>query len=121
MAGIQPVRARRGQIWAVTHDPALANEQAGTRPCLVVSSDRFNKLPIGHCVVVPLTSRDRRLPHHIAVADDGGLQRPSWAMCEAVRSISVRRLGGLIGTADPETMSAVVRQVVRWVEPDGRP
>ncbi len=114
------MRARRGQIWAATLDPTLASEQAGTRPCIVVSSDRFNKLPIGHCIVVPLTSRDRRLPHHIAVVDDGGLQRQSWAMCEAVRSISVRRFGSLIGTADPATMNAIVRQVVRWIEPDGR-
>jgi mRNA interferase MazF len=115
------VRARRGQIWAVGLDPTLANEQAGTRPCIVVSSDRFNKLPIGHCIVVPLTSRDRRLPHHVAVIDDGGLSRPGWAMCEAVRSVSVRRFGPLIGTADSSTTEAIVRQVSRWIEPDRRP
>jgi mRNA interferase MazF len=116
MAGLQPVRARRGQIWAVTLGPTLANEQAGTRPCIVVSSDRFNKLPIGHCIVVPLTSRDRHLPHHVAVTDDGGLTRPSWAMCEAVRSISVRRFGTMIGAADSITIDAIVRQVSRWLE-----
>ena len=115
------MRARRGQIWAVALDPTLANEHAGTRPCIVVSSDRFNKLPIGYCIVVPLTSRDRRLPHHIAVIDDGGLTRPSWAMCEAVRSLSVRRFGSLIGTANISTTDAVVRQVGRWIEPDRRP
>ena len=115
------MRARRGQIWAVGLDPTPANQQAGTRPCIVVSSDRFNKLPIGHCIVVPLTSRDRRLPHHVAVIDDGGLSRPSWAMCEAVRPVSVRRFGPLIGTADSSTTEAIVRQVSRWIEPDGRP
>lgn len=115
------MRARRGQIWAVTLDPTLANEQARTRPCIVVSFDRFNKLPIGHCIVVPLTSRDRRLPHHISVIDDGGLARPSWAMCEAVRSVSVRRFGALVATADSSTTEAVVRQVSRWIEPDRRP
>lgn len=99
----------------------MANEQAGMRPCIVVSSDRFNKLPIGHCIVVPLTSRDRRLPHHVAVIDDGSLTRPSWAMCEAVRSVSVRRFGTLIGTADSSTTEAIVRQVSRWIEPDRRP
>jgi mRNA interferase MazF len=99
----------------------LANEQAGTRPCIVVSSDRFNQLPIGHCIVVPLTSRNRRLPHHIAVIDDGGLTRPSWAMCEAIRSLSVRWFSSLIGSADTSTTDAVIRQVSRWIEPDGRP
>ncbi len=110
--------ARQGQIWSVRPDPAVANEHAGTRPCLVVSADRFNALPIRHCIVVPLTSRDRRLPHHIAVVDDGGLKRPSWAMCEAVRAVSGQRLGTLIGTATQATTQAVVRQVGRWMEPD---
>lgn len=112
------MRAQRGQIWSVALDPARASEQAWTRPCIVVSADRFNKLPIGHCIVVPLTSRDRRLPHHIAVRDDGGLKRPSWAMCEAVRSVSVQRFGVLIGTADSATIEAVGRQVRRWIEPE---
>lgn len=112
------MKARRGHIWSVTLDPTVANEQAGSRPCIVVSADRFNALPIQHCIVVPLTSRDRRLPHHIAVVDDGGLPRPSWAMCEAVRSVSLQRLGRLIGTADSATTAAVVRQVGRWIEPD---
>jgi mRNA interferase MazF len=112
------VTTRQGQIWSVRLDPAVANEQAGTRPCIVVSADRFNALPIRHCLVVPLTSRDRRLPHHIAVIDDGGLTRPSWAMCEAVRSVSARRLGAVIGSADRATTEAVIRQVGRWLEPD---
>jgi mRNA interferase MazF len=112
------MRARRGQIWTVALDPTRANEQAGTRPCMVVSADRFNRLPVGLCIVVPLTSRDRRLPHHIAIVDDGGLKRPSWAMCEAVRSVSVQRFGGLIGTADVTTTEAVARQVIRWIEPE---
>ena len=86
---------------------------------MVVSADRFNRLPIGLCIVVPLTSRDRSLPHHIAVLHDGGLKRPSWAMCEAVRSVSVQRFGTLIATADATTTEAVARQVTRWIEPDG--
>lgn len=107
--------AKRGHIWSVTLDPTVANEQAGTRPCLVISTDRFNSLPIRHCIVVPLTSRDRQLPHHIAVTDDGGLRRPSWAMCEAVRAVSTHRFGSLISTADQSTTEAVIRQVSRWI------
>jgi mRNA interferase MazF len=109
------MKTRRGHIWSVTLDPTIANEQAGTRPCLVISTDRFNSLPIRHCIVVPLTSRDRQLPHHIAVSDDGGLRRPSWAMCEAVRAVSTQRFGSLISTADQSTTEAVLRQVSRWI------
>lgn len=107
---------QRGHIWSVILDPAVANEQAGTRPCIVVSADRFNALPIRQSIIVPLTSRDRRLPHHIAVGDDGGLRRPSWAMCEAVRTISVQRLGTLIGIADRATTEAIIGQIIRWLD-----
>jgi mRNA interferase MazF len=107
---------RQGEIWTVNLNPTVANEQAGTRPCLIISADRFNALPIRHCIVVPLTSRDRRLPHHVTVGDDGGLKRPSWAMCEALRAVSVSRLGARVGVADQPTVDAVIAQVTAWVD-----
>ena len=109
----------RGQIWSVGLDPTVANEQHGTRPCIVLSSDRFNALPIRQAIVVPLTSRDRQLPHHIAVADDGGLDRPSWAMCEVVRSVSLQRFGGHISTAAPRTLADITEQVMLWLASEG--
>lgn len=109
------MRVRQGHIWSVALDPTVANEQAGTRPCLVISADRFNGLPIRQAIVVPLTSRDRNLPHHVPVADDGGLDRSSWAMCEAVRSVSTTRFGSFVGAAEAGTVGAVTRQVVRWL------
>lgn len=109
------MRVRQAQVWSVTLDPTVANEQRGTRPCVVVSVDRFNALPIRQALVVPLTSRERGLPHHIAVADDGGLSRPSWAMCEAIRAVSLERFGGLISTATSSTLAAITDQVVLWL------
>src|SRR5487761_1085972 len=114
MAGVQPLIVSRGHIWSVALDPTVANEQAGTRPCIVVSNDRFNALPINQAIVVPLTSRWRGFPHHVAVGDDGGLSRPSWAMCEALRTVSTQRFGRLIGTATVETLTAVTEQLVIW-------
>lgn len=108
---------RRGHIWTVALDPVVANEQRGTRPCIVVSTDRFNSLPIEQAIVVPLTSRQRGLPHHIPVIDDGGLNRPSWAMCEAVRAISTQRFGRLISTAAGETLAMVTQQLMLWLGP----
>lgn len=101
----------------MTLDPTVANEQRGTRPCVVVSIARFNALPIRQAIVVPLTSRDRGLPHHIPVTDDGGLDRASWAMCEAVRAVSTRRFGRRIGAADPGAVDLVVEQVAMWLGP----
>jgi mRNA interferase MazF len=112
------VTVLRGHIWLVTLDPTVDNEQRGTRPCIVVSGDRFNALPIRLAIIVPLTSRQRGLPHHISVADDGGLERPSWAMCEAVRAVSVQRFGSMIGTATDETLSAITDQLLLWLAPE---
>jgi mRNA interferase MazF len=109
------MRVERGQIWPVSLDPTVGSEQRGIRPCLVVSGDRFNALPIGHAIVLPLTSRDRGLPHHISVTDDGGLKRPSWAMCEAVRAVSTARFGRLISTAARQTVDQVTAQLTLWL------
>lgn len=107
---------QRGHIWSATLDPTVANEQRGTRPCLVVSSDRFNALPIRQAIVVPLTTRDRGFPHHIPVGDDGGLNRASWAMCEAVRAVSTQRFRSQISAATDETLNKVIEQLGRWLE-----
>ncbi|MDQ3887142.1 MAG: type II toxin-antitoxin system PemK/MazF family toxin [Actinomycetota bacterium] len=99
----------------MTLDPTVANEQRGTRPCVVVSTDRFNALPIRQALVVPLTTRERGFPHHIAVTDDGGLNRPSWAMCEAIRAVSLERFGRLISTAERATLAEIFDQLVLWL------
>lgn len=104
----------QGDIWSVTLDPAIANEQRGVRPCLVVSTARFNALPIRQAIIVPLTSRERGLPHHVPVADHG-LDRPGWAMCEGLRAVSTRRFGRRIGAADERTMGLVTEQLARWL------
>jgi len=109
------VRATHGQVWAVTLDPTVGNEQRGTRPCVVVSTDRINTLPIRQALVVPLTTRERGFPHHIAVTDDGGLNRLSWAMCEAVRAVSLERFGQLISTATSATLADITDQLVLWL------
>jgi mRNA interferase MazF len=44
------VNVHRRQIWTVRLDPTVFNEQAGSRPCIVISSDRFNSLPIQYCI-----------------------------------------------------------------------
>lgn len=105
----------RGHIWSVVLDPTVINEQRGVRPSIVVSSDRFNSLPIRQAIVVPLTTRERGFPHHIAVTDDGGLNRPSWAMCEAVWAVSTQRFGRLISTATDETLNKITEQLTLWL------
>lgn len=114
------MRVHQGHIWLATLDPALANEQRGFRPCLVISSDRFNALPIRQAIVVPLTTRERGFPHHVLVADDGRLNRASWAMCEAVRAVSTQRFEREISTATEDTLNRVIKQLTLWLTADNR-
>lgn len=112
---VQSARIQRGHIWSVVLDPIVADEQRGTRPCVVVSSDRFNALPIRQAIVVPLTTRERGFPHHIAITDDGGLNQPSWAMCEAMRTLSTGRFGSMISTVEDDTLGRITDQLMLWL------
>lgn len=96
----------RGEVWLAVLDPAGPGEQAGTRPVIVVSTNAFNAWPVGLVIVVPLTTRDRGFAHHVPVAG-GGLDRPSFAMPEYVRSVAQRRLQRRLGAAEHSTLTTV--------------
>ena len=96
----------RAEVWLAALDPVGPGEQGGTRPTLVVSTNAFNAWPVGLVIVVPITTRDRGFAHHIPVAG-GGLDRPSFAMPEYVRSIAQRRLQRRLGIAEQATLAAV--------------
>ena len=100
--------AMRGEVWLVDLDPTLGHEQAGRRPALVVSADAFNLGPAGLVVVVPMTTTDRRIPLHVRIdPPEGGLRQTSFAKCEDVRSLSVKRLGKRLGVVGQETIAVV--------------
>jgi mRNA interferase MazF len=93
----------RGEIRLVDLDPARAGEANKRRPAVVVSNDRANataaRLGCGVVTVVPLTSN---VGHVFAFQvllppDATGLRVASRAQAEQVRSVSVERLGHVIG------------------------
>ena len=97
-----------GDVWFGELDPTVGHEQAGERPLLVLSLNSFNRSPAGLVVVLPITTRLRRIPWHVFVSPpEGGLTRPSAILCEALRSVSQQRLQYRIGTAGAATMQAV--------------
>lgn len=98
----------RGDIWLVDLDPTRGHEQAGRRPALVVSADTFNQGPAGLVVVLPITTTERGIPLHIPIKPpEGGLRQQSYAKCEDVRSISVKRLVERWGTVTSDTLALV--------------
>jgi len=103
---LSPSTPERGEVWLAGLDPVVPGEQGGTRPVLVVSTNAFNAWPVGLVIVVPITTRDRGFAHHIVVAG-GGLDQPSFAMPEYVRSVARRRLRRRLGDAEEATLTAV--------------
>ncbi|MEJ7900855.1 MAG: type II toxin-antitoxin system PemK/MazF family toxin [Thermomicrobiales bacterium] len=102
-----------GDVWLSRLDPIGGFEQAGTRPVLVVSGDRYNALQRELRIILPMTTRDRGLPFHIRVdPPDGGLRLTSFVICEQPRTIATSRLLEYWGTVP----GAVLEDACGWVE-----
>jgi mRNA interferase MazF len=98
----------RGEIWNGDLDPTRGREQAGKRPLLVISTDGFNHGPAELVVILPITTKDKRIPWHYAVkAGEGGLTRNSFIMCEAVRCVARERLSKRLGSVLESTIEEV--------------
>jgi mRNA interferase MazF len=113
-------RARPGQVWYVDLGYPVGSEQAGRRPAVVVSSRTHCSFPIEMAIVVPCTSVDRGLPHHVAIDwKSAGLDRATWVRTDDVRSVAERRftlrepIGQLL-----ESDLAQVRRFVRMMIED---
>jgi len=98
----------RGEVWQANLSPTKGHETRGTRPCLVISVDPFNQGPAGLVVVLPITTRDKGTPLHVAVdPPEGGLEKRSFVKCEEPRSISKDRLTKRLGELTAQTMEEV--------------
>jgi mRNA interferase MazF len=98
----------RGEIWLVNLDLTKGHEQAGKRPCLIVSVDLFNQGPAGLVVILPMTTKAKGIPFHVEInISEGSLTRRSFIKCEDIRSIAKERLSKRVGGVSEETMNAV--------------
>jgi len=74
----------------------------------VVSASLFNQGPSGLVIILPLTTRDKRIPTHIRIAPpEGGLPAVSFIKCEDIRSVSTERLTRRWGAITPAVMEQV--------------
>lgn len=101
----------RGEIRLTDLDPARGSEAAKRRPVIIVSNDRANttaaRLARGVITVVPVTSSTARiLPFQTFLeAAQTGLPVDSKAQAEQVRSVSVDRVGAVLGRVPPKLMA----------------
>ncbi len=103
--------AQGAVVW-VDLDPSVGSEQAGRRPAVVVSSGLYNSVIPNVIMVVPVTTRDRGLPNHVRLSGgDLALDRVSFAMTEQLRTVDRRRIKGVAGSVDVET----VAEILKWL------
>ncbi|WP_375426175.1 type II toxin-antitoxin system PemK/MazF family toxin [uncultured Friedmanniella sp.] len=102
---------RRGEICLTDLEPARGNEANKQRPAVVVSNDQVNAAATrsgrGVVTVVPVTSNVERVyPFQTRLsADATGLRVDSKAQAEQVRSVSVERLGRVLGRVPAPVMA----------------
>jgi mRNA interferase MazF len=103
--------ASQGEVWDCELDPVAGHEQAGRRPCLIISVDAIGKGPSDLAIVVPISrSNYNRLDVRIE-PPEGGLVAVSYALPYQVRTISRRRLAKRRGRVADQTLAEVIRRV----------
>lgn len=99
---------RRREVWLVALGAGRAGEPGKTRPAVVVSDDELSTGAPGELiVVVPLSSTLAASALRVDVAPITGIDRPSRAICRAVRALVASRFVRRIGTVDQATMEQI--------------
>lgn len=101
-------RILRGEIRWADLNPVRGREQAGERPVLILSHDIFNERS-GTVIAVALTSQAQRAGFPLTLELEArGLPKKSWVKISQIRTLSVERIGKVIGRASPEELAQVI-------------
>ncbi len=103
--------AGQGEVWDCQLSPIEGHEQAGQRPCLVMSVDQLGRGPSELAIVVPITKSDRISLDYRIEPPEGGLADVSFAQPYQVRTISRERLVKRRGQVRDETLRDVIYRV----------
>jgi mRNA interferase MazF len=103
MAGIL-----RGEIRWADLNPVRGHEQAGLRPVMILSHDIFNERS-GTVIAVAITSQPQRAGFPLTLELKArNLPKKSWIKISQIRTLSVERIGKVIGKASLEELTQVI-------------
>jgi mRNA interferase MazF len=101
-------RILRGEIRWADLNPVRGHGQAGLRPVLILSHDVFNERS-GTVIAVAITSHSQRAGFPLTlVLGSKDLPKKSWVKISQIRTLSVERIGKILGRATPEEMAQVI-------------
>lgn len=101
----------QGDVWDCQLDPVEGHEQAGRRPCVVISVDQLGKGPSELAIVVPITRTHRTALDLRIDPPEGGLTDVSYVQPYQVRTVSRERLVHRRGTVRDATLEGVIARV----------
>lgn len=98
----------RGEIRWADLNPTRGREQSGLRPVLVLSHSVFNDRS-GTVVAVAITSQAQKAGFPLTLElKSGKLPKHSWVKVSQIRTVSVERVGKLIGRASEEELARAI-------------
>jgi mRNA interferase MazF len=101
---------RRGEVWLVSLGAARRGEPGRNRPAVLVSADDLSRGSVADLIaVVPISSTLSASPLRPEVDTGEGVDRPSRAICRAIRGVAMSRLLKPLGALSPLTLAEVDR------------
>jgi len=101
-------RILRGEIRWADLNPVRGHEQAGLRPVLILSHDIFNERS-GTVIAVAITSQPQKAGFPLTIElKSPNLPRKSWLKISQIRTLSIERIGKVIGKASLEELNQAI-------------
>jgi mRNA interferase MazF len=101
-------RILRGEIRWADLNPVRGHEQAGLRPVLILSHDIFNERS-GTVIAVAITSQPQKAGFPLTLElKSPNLSKKSWLKISQIRTLSVERIGKVIGEASLEELNQAI-------------
>ena len=101
-------RILRGEIRWADLNPVRGHKQAGLRPVLILSHDIFNERS-GTIIAVAITSQPQKAGFPLTLElQSPNLPKKSWLKISQIRTLSIERIGKVIGKASLEELNQVI-------------
>jgi len=101
-------RILRGEIRWADLNPAKGREQASLRPVIILSHDVFNESS-GTVIAIAVTIQPQKAGFPLTLElKSGNLPKRSWAKISQIRTLSVERMGNLIGNISHEELIQII-------------
>jgi mRNA interferase MazF len=98
----------RGEIRWADLNPVRGHEQAGLRPVLILSHDVFNERS-GTVIAVAITSQAQKAGFPLTLElKSTHLPKKSWLKISQIRTLSIERIGKVIGKASMEELNQAI-------------